>query len=303
MRALGLDVGGTNVKAAVLEDGEILETRQVLSQGATAGALGVIRAEAGAVDVLGVGLAGLVRWPEGRLVWGPHLSGADMPRAADLSAELGLPVVVDNDANMAALAELRAGAAQDVDSALVLTLGTGIGAAIVVDGEVYRGRSFAGEVGHVKARGGHLPCACGRSGCWETLVAGPVLDGAAERLAAHDPRGLVYEEAGGAAATAVHLVAAAERGDEPAQTELSAFGERLGRLIADQVAVLDPEVVVVAGAVSAAGDWFLSSARTSLSTYLHGAAYRDPVDIRLSPFGAYAGAIGAALAAMEIEHD
>lgn len=134
-------------------------------------------------------------------------------------------------------------------------------------------------------------------------MAGPVLDGAAERLAARDPRGLVYEEAGGAAATAVHLVAAAERGDEPARKELSAFGESLGRLIADQVAVLDPEVVVVAGAVGAAGVWFLGSARTSLSTYLHGAAYRDPVDIRLSPFGAYAGAIGAALAAMEIEDD
>ena len=303
MRALGLDIGGSNVKFAHVDGSQVVETYQVPSGGDIGAALGQLRDRAAGFDAIGIGLAGLVLWPEGRFVWGPHLSGDTAPLREPLAAELGVPVAVDNDANMAAVAELRNGGARGVDSALILTIGTGIGAAIVAGGELYRGRSFAGEIGHVRATEGGSACKCGRSGCWETLVSGRLLDEAARRLASADPGGGVDSAAAGSPARALHLVAAADSGDGAARDALSALGTQLGRLIADQVAALDPQIVVVGGAVSGAGPWFFEAVDRSVSTNLQAAAYREPVDIRLSPFGTYSGAVGAALAALEAADD
>ncbi len=300
MIALGLDVGGTNLKYALFDGNRIIETGQDTSSGGVAAALDFIRENRGEAERIGVGLAGLVSHPSGRFLWGPHLQGIGLEVADAVGP--GVKVVVDNDANMAALAEIRMGAARSAQSALVLTLGTGIGAAIVVGGSVYRGRSHAGEIGHVRAVDDGSLCACGHTGCWETLVSGAVLDREASRLAMRDADGLVAREAAGADATAVHLVAAAEAGDALARRILETVGRQLGRLIATQVAVLDPEVVVIAGAVAGAGDALFGSVDTAVASNLAGAAYREPVDIRISPFLGFSGAIGAAVFATEATH-
>ncbi len=304
MRSLGLDVGGTNLKAAVLAAREVIHTETVPlpRTGGIETALGVGAelAESHRVETVGVGLAGLVRWQEGLFAWGPHLSGAGTPVRDSFVEEIGLPVFVDNDAHMAAVAELILGVARGVRDGLLITLGTGVGAALIAEGRVYRGRSFAGEPGHVTAVPGGRLCACGRRGCWETVVSGSRLDEEAGRLATAMPHGGVARAAGGSVPNAMHLVEAADGGDTAAIDALEQAGEDLGRLIAHLAAILDPEVVVIGGGLSAAARWMAGSAATSCSTHLHGAAYREPVDIRFSTLAGMAGAIGAALAAQEV---
>ena len=236
---LGLDVGGSFLKIAGIEAGQVIDLgRRPLPQ---TGALEMVAAEAEQLvrqhraTAVGVGLAGLVRFPEGRFVWGPHLAGQDVAFRSSLEARLDRPVVVDNDANLAALAESVLGAGRGCDPVLTVALGTGIGAGLVVGGSIYRGAGFAGEVGHMGMVEAGERCACGLRGCWETVVSGGQLD----RVAA----GML-----GAGATTPDLVALARRDDRQAVEAIEAAGDWLGRGVAALAMMLDPEIVVIAGA-------------------------------------------------------
>lgn len=299
-----MDVGGTFLKSVVLAaDGERLETG--LSRLPLEGALGVVLEEAagmvervGAVS-LGVGLAGLVRWPDGVFAWGPHLPGEAVPYREMLAARVGVPVVVDNDANLAALAEAATGSGAGFRVVLMLTLGTGIGAGLVVDGEIYRGRSYAGEAGHITIQPDGLRCACGRRGCWETLVSGSRIDDMAEQLAARDPAGRVAHRAGDERPSGRHLAEAAAGGDTAAAGFLADMGEWLGRGIVNLVMMIDPDVVVLGGAASMAGPALFDSAREAINSALPGVSHRDPVRLVPARHGLLAGAMGAAILARE----
>ncbi len=301
MTTVGIDVGGTFLKAVVMSEGRMVAERSdpvpdddVIEFVA---AVGSKLAGDHAAEALGVGVAGLVRWPEGEFVWGPHVSGRRVAYRAELTARLGIPVVVDNDANLAAYAEATAGAAVGFENVLMLTFGTGIGAGMVFGGEVYRGRSFAGEPGHMTVQPDGLLCACGRRGCWETLVSGARLDGLAADLVTQAPDGAVARLAGGSVATGAHLSAAAEAGDPASRAILAEAGEWLGRGVANMIAVLDPDVVVVGGAVAQAGRWLLDPARTAIASHLTGFAHREPAPLLEARFGRLAGSVGAALLA------
>jgi glucokinase len=300
--AVGLDVGGTFLKGAVVGPGsevideliELVPEEDVLDfVGDVAGRM---LGPHGAV-ALGVGVAGLVRWPEGEFVWGPHVSGRAVPYKRELEQRLGIRVVVDNDANLAAYAEYIAGAAVGHRQTLMLTFGTGIGAGMVFDGHIHRGRSFAGEVGHMTMQPDGALCACGRRGCWETLVSGSRLDRLAEELVARAPEGLTALLAGSGFATGEHLTCAAGAGDAAAQAILAEAGEWLGRGVANLVAVLDPDIVVVGGAVAQAGDLLLEPARRAIASHLAEVALRGTVPLAPAHFGKRAGAVGAALLA------
>lgn len=294
MTTVGIDVGGTKIGGVRLGEGGIEEAEDVPKP-----EIGLVETMAELIDSLrrpdttsiGVGMAGLVRWPEGVFVWGPHVPGVDLPLRTDLEATLGLPVVVDNDANLAALAEVRLGAATGCQHVVMLTLGTGIGCGLIFSGSIYRGHSFAGEAGHMIMVPDGLLCACGRRGCWETLVSGSSLDDAARRL------GLVAAD--GRKAGGAELVAAALAGDAAAVAVVTEAGRWLGRGIANIIALLDPEMVVIGGAVSAAGDVLLDPARTSIASVLEGADHRPRVEVVPAGLGPRAGAIGAALLAGE----
>jgi glucokinase len=295
MTTIGVDVGGTKIGGVRLGDEGLAESNEVPKPNEE-----VVEAVAALIDSLrapdttavGLGMAGLVRWPEGVFVWGPHVPGVDLPLKADLTARLELPVVVDNDANLAALAEVRMGAAQGFRHVVMLTLGTGIGCGLIFGGAIYRGHSFAGEAGHMTMLPDGPLCACGRRGCWETLVSGSSLDDAARRLGLASTAG---RPPGGA-----ELVAAALAGDSAALAVVTEAGHWLGRGISNIVALLDPEVVVIGGAVSAAGDLLLDPARTSIASALEGAEHRPPVEVVPAGLGPRAGAIGAALLAQEV---
>ncbi len=292
---LGLDIGGSFLKVAGLRGDDVtaldrveLPERDVIGFVESVASDLVERFEPSAV---GVGLAGLVDSELGEFLWGPHLPGPPVKVKADFEAVLGVPVVVDNDANLAALAEATLGSGRGLDPVLLVALGTGIGTGLVIGGEIYRGAGLAGEAGHMTIRVDGEPCLCGRRGCWETLVSGSVLDETALRLV----------PAGGVGATAADLVALASTGHSGAVQALTDAGRWLGIGISNLVAILDPAVVVVGGAVAAAGDLLLDPARAEISVRLSGAEHRVPPRLVPAHFGALSGAVGAALATRGIK--
>jgi glucokinase len=289
--AVGIDVGGTSIKGVRLEDGKVVERAHRPTPREAVDLVDAVEALARALGEgmpVGVGAAGLVDHDDGVLVWAPHLPGEDLDLAAPLAARLAVPVVVDNDANLAALAEHRLGAVAGADPVLMITLGTGIGLGIVLGGEIFRGRGHAGEAGHVTVDPHGEACACGRRGCWETLVSGAKLDRDAGRLL-------------GAGSSASDLVAAARRGDEAAAKALTEAGHWLARGIEALVLVFDPAAVVVGGAAAGGGDFLLNPVR-ELLTRTEGASHRDPVVLTTGILGSDAGAIGAAICAAEEGH-
>jgi glucokinase len=212
-------------------------------------------------------------------------------RLADLT---GLSVVVDNDANCAALAEMTCGTAAGESNAIVLTLGTGIGAGIIIDGAVYRGRSFAGEVGHMTMVPDGDPCECGRRGCWETLVSGSRFASEARRLALSYPDGILAGISG-STPDATHLGLSAAQGDLDAELSIRQAGIWLGRGLANLVALFDPGLFVIGGAAMAVGEILLAAARQEAGRAVEGSEHRPPVRIEAGRLGPLAGAIGAAL--------
>lgn len=286
--AVGIDIGGTSMKGVRLEDGRVVGRADQPTAREAADLVDAVEALARALGKglpVGVGAAGLVDHTNGVLVWAPHLPGQNLDLAGPLAARLAVPVVVDNDANLAALAEHRLGAAAGADPVLMITLGTGIGLGIVIGGEIFRGRGHAGEAGHITVDPHGEACACGRRGCWETLVSGGKLDRDARRLL-------------GPGSSASDLVAAARGGDEAAAKALAEAGHWLARGIEALVLVFDPAAVVVGGAAAGAGDFLLDPVR-ELVARTEGAPHRDPVFLTTGILGSDAGAIGAAICAAE----
>jgi len=254
------------------------------------------------VAAIGLGAAGLVSWPDGRLAWGPNVVGSDIPFKELLEQSLGLPTIVDNDANLAVLAESRIGAARGYQHVVLVTLGTGIGGGMVIAGEIYRGRSFAGEVGHMVVDVGGPRCTCGQRGCWEAFASGRRLNQIARDVAAADPSGLTARLTGGAVAEGIHLTEAALQGDPTAGQSVAEMGTWLGTGLASLVAILDPEVIVVGGGAARAGDILLQPTRDSMTAALEGSGFRQPTDVVAAALGEDAGIVGAGLAALELAH-
>ncbi len=306
MKTIGIDLGGTKMSAGLVEkSGTILEKVTVARPSDDVGmAEGPLELASKLMqsDVTGIGLgaAGLVSWPEGRLVWGPNVAGRSIPFKALLEDRFGLPAVVDNDANFAALAESRIGAARNRHTVLLVTLGTGIGGGIVIGGEIYRGASFAGEVGHMVVDVGGPRCTCGQRGCWETFASGRRLDQIARDIAATNPAGLTARLAGEGPASGTHLTEAAIQGDAQAEQSLAEMGAWLGIGLASLIALLDPHVIVVGGGVSRAGDILLEPTRRSMRAAVEGSTLRGPTSLVSAALGEDAGLVGAGLVAAEL---
>jgi glucokinase len=287
---VGVDIGGSKVLALLVRDGQVLDraVRSTPDRSTSPAQLGDVLVEA--VDALtrsrpvtavGVGAAGLVDRDRRTVRFAPHLSWRDEPLADRLENRLGLPVVLDNDANAALWAEHRFGAARQSADVVLVALGTGIGGALLLGGRLVRGRNgMAGEFGHAQAVPGGRPCPCGRSGCWEQYCSGRAL----ARFAAE--AGVPLEGA--------ELTAAAAAGDPVALGAFAEVGRWLGSGIADLVAALDPELVVVGGGVAAAGELLLAPARAAYQATLLAGPYRRAAPLVAAALGPEAGALGAA---------
>lgn len=312
---IGIDIGGTKVSGGVLdEDGRILvRTRRDTPDRSNAPRvvedtivdvieelLGLAEdADVGAPTTVGVGAAGFVAADRATVVFAPHLSWRNEPLRASLGRRIDLPISIDNDANAALWAEHRFGAARGATHAVMITLGTGIGGAILVEGRLMRGRyGIAGEFGHMQVVPGGQRCECGNRGCWEQYSSGNALVREAQGLAmANSPMATdLLAHVGGdpAALTGPRITDAAKEGDATATELLAEIGHWLGVGIADLAAALDPEVFVVGGGVSAAGDLLLGPARDTFARQLTGRGYRPAARIVAARFGPDAGLIGAA---------
>ncbi len=300
---VGLDIGGTKIAAARFDDEfEILEratvpTPRLSSELADAVIQAARQVWARDVIAAGAGVAGLVRWPEGVLSWVPHVKGGQVDLRTLLGEALEVPVVVDHDANCAVLAEFELGAARSYDSVLMVTVGTGIGGGFIVDDEIYRGRSFAGEVGHMQLQADGHECPCGGHGCWETLASGSALSRHARAEVANNPGGAVAKLAAGREPRGEDVTKAAIEGDEAAQHLLEEVAGWLGIGLANLIAAFDPEVIVVGGGLGSVADLFLAPARQVARRRLYAAEYRPTTPILPSEFGPDAGIVGAGLIA------
>ena len=302
---IGIDLGGTKMSAGrVWPDGSI-EHRIVVPRPKTSEAMAVAPFDLAEqllddrVTAIGIGVAGLVA-NDGTLVWGPNVEGERVPFGELMRERFDVPIFVDNDANVAALAEARIGASQGYAHSVMITLGTGIGGGLILNGEIFRGGAFAGEIGHIIVDVGGPLCTCGQNGCWETFASGRRLDQMARDIAARQPHGAIATLAAGALPTGTHLTTAAIAGDAVARRHLVEMSEWLGLGIANLIAILDPEVIVIGGGASAAGELLLTPTRIAMNNKLEGAAHRPEVPIVVASLGADAGLIGAALAAEEL---
>jgi glucokinase len=282
--AIGVDVGGTKVAAGVVDDDGrlVAETRcETPSESdtvldAVVSVVSELR-DGRDVEAVGVGVAGYVDAERSTMLFAPNLPWENVPVRARLEDALGCAVVVENDANSAAWAEYRYGAGQGEPDLVCLTVGTGIGCGIVLDGVLYRGRfGIAGEPGHVCVERGGVPCGCGNEGCLEQYASGTALS----------------RYASGRSGEAV--TAAARGGEREAVAAFARVGMWLGRGLADLAAVLDPGLFVIGGGVADAGELLLGPTRESFAASLSGAAHRPHADVRLAALGNTAGLVGAA---------
>jgi glucokinase len=310
--AIGVDVGGTKVAAGVVDpSGKVIEKLKRPTPAASpAGTEAVIvevvtellsRYEVGAV---GIGTAGFVDETRSTMMFAPNLAWRDEPVKKQVENRLGRSVVVENDANAAAWAEARFGAARDQRHALLVAVGTGIGAGFLLDGRLYRGQwGAAGEPGHYRVVPAGRLCGCGNRGCWEQYVSGNALVAEAREFARRAPGAAVrlLQLAGGSVECidGPAVTQAAREGDAVAVQCFENIGHWLGTGLADLAAVLDPGCFVIGGGVSEAGDLLLHPARAAFEAGLTGRGYRPMAEIRLAQLGPDAGLIGVADLARE----
>lgn len=307
MLTIGVDVGGTKVAAGVVDEaGSILaRTRRPTPSASPADVEDVIAdcvAELRAgheVGAVGIGAAGFIDADRSRVLVAPNLSWRDEPLRDAVAARTGLPVVVENDANAAAWAEHRFGAGRGEAHLVVVTVGTGIGGGIVLDGRLYRGRYGIGaEFGHMQVVTGGRRCGCGQSGCWEQYCSGRALLHEAREIAdvqrGYGARLLELGEGRPEGIEAREVTAAAREGDPAALDCFEEVGGWLGQGLADLAAVLDPGLFVVGGGVADAGELLLDPARRRYAERLTGTRFRPHAEIRRAELGNDAGLVGAA---------
>jgi glucokinase len=304
---IGVDLGGTKLLAGVVDD-QLRVHHRAYRPAPTSGVLEVLEAIArelieaseAPVAAVGMGIPSLMDRARGVARWTNHLDLEDVAVADVLAERLDLPVTIDNDANLAMLAEHHSGAAQGAAHAVMLTVGTGIGGAIVVGGRLLRGaHGAAGELGHIVVDLDGPPCPgnCPSRGCLEAVASGSALALEGERIAESDKTSqLGKEAAAGRAITGALVTELAHDGDPAARRAVEAVGRRLGVGLASIANALDPEVIVIGGGVIAAGELLLAPAREELAKRAL-PPIAATVRVEAARFGAESGMLGAAILA------
>ena len=309
MYAIGVDIGGTKIAAGVVDDDGVIiaktrrRTASETSDSVDRAVIEVCQELMATHEIGAIGLAapGFISSDQATVLLTPNLPWRDHPLRDRAAAVLGhdIRIVVENDANAAGWAEFRFGAGRDVDDMLLLTVGTGLGGALVVHGRLVRGAwGVAAEVGHMRVvPQGHL-CGCGLYGCWEQYASGSALvrDAQAAAMTWPERAGRLLELAGGRAhkVTGPSVTLAAKEGDPLAIELLAEVGRWIGEGSASVAALLDPALVVVGGGVGAAGDLLLDPARAAFRAGLSGRGFRPEARIELASMGNDAGIVGAA---------
>ncbi len=310
--SLGVDIGGTKILAgAVSENGEVLSEHRVPSPAqnpeemvaTVASLIEKVITEVGEVSAIGVAAAGFINLEGSKVLYAPNLNWRNEPLQQRISERIGRSVVVENDANAAGWAEFRFGAAQEQNSMAMLTLGTGVGGAVVDGGRLMRGGyGIAGELGHITVVRDGLLCGCGRLGCVEQYASGTALLRSANELAdSSDPLGArirqLRDQAGQLSGHEAYQ--AVSEKDPGALMLVERAAEHLASAMGSIVAVLDPEVFVIGGGLSELGEALLEPLRREFAKQLPAQGFRPQARVVRAKFSNQAGVIGAAELARE----
>jgi glucokinase len=304
--AIGVDVGGTKIAGGVVDaSGEVTDRYRVDSPAddaeAMVEAIAAVATElAGrqAVAAVGIGAAGYISRDRDTILGAPNISWRDVKLGSAVADKAGLPVVVENDANAAAWGEFAFGAGRESDHLVLVTVGTGVGGGIVLDGELWRGSNgIAAEIGHLRVVPGGRLCGCGQHGCWEQYASGSSLVAQARARAFGEPAAEdllrevdnVVGRIDGPLITSLAL-----KGDPFCVDLLADLGRWLGEGIATLTAIVDSDFIAVGGGVSAAGDLLLEPTRAAFEASVFAAEMHPRVTMRLATLGNDAGLIGAA---------
>jgi glucokinase len=303
MNAIGVDVGGTKIAAAVITpEGKILNEVRYPTQAVPPNRL--IETIAGAIteakdgfEVGGVCLAvpGLILAAENKVVFSPNLHEIEgIPLNEEVGSRTGLSVTVENDANAAAWGEFRYGAGKDVDHQVFITLGTGVGGGVITHGILLRGAQGAGgELGHVTIDATGPRCGCGNHGCLEALASGTAIQRRAREVANDRPDSALGRLAIEREVLGEDVTRLAQEGDEAAISVLEETGVWLGIGLAGFVNIFNPEVIAVGGGASRAGEFILGPARKEVHLRARSPS-RDLVEIKEATLGPESGVLGAA---------
>jgi glucokinase len=301
---VGIDIGGTKIAGGVVDAaGGIIEKLRVdtpTDVGALVDAVvGMADALRSRHDVAGIGVAaaGFIDRERSTVIHAPNIAWRNEPLRAILEERLGAPVAIENDANAAGWGEFRFGAGRGRRDMVMLTMGTGVGGAVVADGALYRGgHGIGGELGHIRFERNGLPCGCGQNGCLEQYASGRALQREAAAIAAQSDLGTQLRAARGAdgvihGADISRLVLA----DDPGALEaLRRVATALGEACGGFQAVLDPELFVIGGGVAQLGDVLLEPIRLAYETSLPGYGDRPVAEFAVARLGNDAGLIGVA---------
>ncbi|GGL16938.1 ROK family glucokinase [Mangrovihabitans endophyticus] len=306
---IGVDVGGTKVAGGVVDDdGAVLSSTRrdtpAQDQAGTRDTIAAVAADLAAqhpeATAVGIGAAAWIDASGSTVLFAPNLAWRDEPLRDYVSKAVGLPTVLENDANVAAWAEFRYGAARHADDSMVMiTVGTGIGGGVVLGGRLWRGANgIAGELGHIQSVPDGHPCGCGRLGCLEQYASGNALVRFARAGARQEPdrAGLLLDLAGGDP-MAIHgrqVTEAAQNGDGVARDAFAQIGYWLGVAMADLAQIFDPQVLVVGGGVIDAGDLLMGPTEDTYRDQLKQRGRFPVAELRAAETGSSAGVVGAA---------
>jgi glucokinase len=304
---IGVDIGGTKVAGGVVDSaGRIIEKVNRSTPSASPADTAEVIAEVvrtlrahHQVEAVGLGAAGFIDEARGSVLFAPNLAWRDEPVRTKIADLVGLPVVVENDADASVWAELKFGAARGQQHVVLIAVGTGIGAGLVLGGQLYRGGfGIAGEPGHYRVVPDGRLCGCGNRGCWEQYCSGNALEYEARDFARRTPGGAVrLLQLGGGNLDGIggqQITQAASEGDPGALRCFDIVGGWLGQGLADLAAILDPGCFVIGGGVSEAGELLLAPARAAFAKGLTGGHHRPQAEIKRAALGADAGLVGAA---------
>ena len=304
---VGVDIGGTKIAAGVVDEkGKILTRKRVATAGRdaetvekTVSDLVNTLKKKHKITAIGIGAAGFIDEKRSRVNFAPNLGWLDEPPRMPVESPTDLPTVVENDANAAAWGEYRFGAGKGSDYLVAITVGTGIGGGIIIEGSMFRGRwGAASEFGHLCVDPGGRPCGCGNRGCWEQYASGNALVREARYLASERRTEaetlLDLGDGTPEGVQGLHVTKAAREGDPVALAAFDFVSRWLGQGMADVAAVLDPECFVIGGGVSEAGDILLGSTVRSFTESVTGRDHRTMPKIVVAQLGNDAGLVGAA---------
>ena len=308
MLSIGIDIGGTKVLGALVDtSGTVTLEKRIPSPAqdpdqmveVVASLITELADAAGQeLEAVGVAAAGFIDATGSTVLYAPNLKWRNEPLRERLEQRTKLAVVIENDANAAGWAEFRFGAGQGTKDMAMLTLGTGVGGAIISDGELRRGGfGIAGELGHIRVVRDGRPCGCGRKGCVEQYASGTALLNAAKALvASNDPAAAMLAELSPSAEqlTGQHIAQALLAGDSGARALIEDLGQYLGEAMGSITAALDPEVYVIGGGLSEAGELVLEPIRRSFEAEVPANGFRPVAKVVGATFSNQAGVIGAA---------